>query len=402
MPRQRLYIGPMRTRRWTWFSLWLPVALLGCPGGEADEVLDDDDSAPVGDDDDSAAWYDPGDHGPYEAGFVTLLHTDPRGKELTIEVWYPAAPAVGDEPDTYWPDLNFVFGGYRDASPVPDGAPYPLVAFSHGYGGIRYQSPYLTEHLARHGFVVAAVDHTHNTLADLDMDYAAQVLAERPADIRHTVDHVLDLASTGDPLLGGMVAGPEYAMLGHSFGAVTTLILAGGALDIEHALAYCEEHDVYACAYTGTLGEVDFDDAVPDERIVASVAMSPGAWYIFGPDGDGLGETAETLVFGGDQDAELDYLEEIRPTYEAMGAPKGLATLADAGHWGFSDICEIVPLFEECHGEGWMDVQQVHDISVPLTTAYLQVKLAGDDRYTPWLAPGHLAEVEGLTWESGE
>jgi len=384
--------------------LTLAGTTASCSGPEEEAGPDDDDDSAIAadDDDDVVPWYDPGDPGPYEPGFVTRVHTDSRGKELTIEVWYPAEPEGGDEPDSYWPDLNFVFGGYRDAPPATDGAPYPLVAFSHGYGGIRYQSPYLTEHLASHGFVVAAVDHTHNTFMDLDMDYAAQVLAERPDDIRHTVDHVLDLSADGDPILGGMVEGPQYAMLGHSFGAVTTLILAGGELDIEHALAYCEEHDVYACAYTGTLGEVTFEDTVSDDRIVASVAMSPGAWYIFGPDGVGLGQVSEALVFGGDQDAELDYLEEIRPTYEALGAPKGLATLADAGHWGFSDICEIVPIFEECHGEGWMDVERVHAISVPLTTAYLEVTLARDDRYAPWLSEEQLAAVQGLTWEHEE
>ncbi len=378
--------------------MWLTIlaGLVGCGSG------DDDDSAAPADDDDADEWFDPGEAGPHEAGFVTLLHTDDRGKELTIEVWYPAAPEAGDEPDSYWPELDFTFGGFRDAPPVTVGAPYPLVAFSHGYGGIRYQSPYLTEHLARHGFVVVSVDHTHNTFMDLDMDHAAQVLAERPGDVRRAVDHVLDVSGGDDPLLGGMVAGPLYAMLGHSFGAVTTLILSGGTLDIEHALAFCEEYDLYACAYTGTLGEATFDDAAADDRIVASAAMSPGAWYIFGPDGTGLSGVSDILVFGGDQDAELDYVEEIRPTYEALGTPKQMATLAAAGHWAFSDICEIIPMFEECYGEGWMDVDQVHAISVPLTTAYLKVELAGDDRYEPWLDDTYLAEIEGLTWEHEE
>ncbi len=381
------------------------AALLGS-ACDPDDAADDDTSAADDDDttgeDEVPAWQAPDEPGPYEAGFVTLVHTDPRGKELTIDVWYPARPEPGDEPDSYWPDLNFVFGGYRDAPPDPRGAPYPLAAFSHGYGGIRYQSPYLTEHLARHGFVVASVDHNHNTFMDLDMDYAAQVLAERPGDVRHMVDHVLTQSADGHPLLGGMIAGPEYAMLGHSFGAVTTLIVAGGELDIEYALAFCAEFDLYACAYTGTMGEVTFEDAVPDPRVATAVAMSPGAWYVFGPDGVGLGQVSGALVFGGDEDDELDYLEEIRPAYEALGTPKALATLADAGHWGFSDLCEIVPIFDECHGEGWMDVEQVHAISVPLTTAYLGTTLLGDPRYEPWLEPEYLATLEGLTWEAVE
>ncbi len=381
----------------------LTAGAAGCPDADDDDATGDDDSAAdddSADDDAEPAWQAPDERGPYEAGFVTLVHTDPRGKELTVEVWYPARPGEGDQPDSYWPELNFTFDAYRDAPPDPRGAPYPLAAFSHGYGGIRYQSPYLTEHLARHGWVVAAVDHNHNTFMDLDMDFAAQVLAERPGDVRHAVDHVLALSADGHPLLEGMIEGPGYAMLGHSFGAVTTLIVAGGELDIPYALAFCEEFDLYACAYTGTLGEQTFEDAVPDARVQTAVAISPGAWYIFGPDGIGLQAVTGTLVFGGDEDDELDYDEEIRPAYEALGAPKAMATLADAGHWGFSDLCEVVPIFPECHGEGWMDVEQVHAISVPLTTAYLGVTMLGDERYAPWLDPAYLSAVEGLTWES--
>ena len=36
---------------------------------------------------------------------------------------------------------------------------FPLVVFSHGYGGLRTQSSFLTAHLASWGFVVAAPDH---------------------------------------------------------------------------------------------------------------------------------------------------------------------------------------------------------------------------------------------------
>ncbi len=387
----------------SWLSscaLLASALVLGCP---TDEAPADDDSADDPGDDDTAheaPWAEPDEYGAYEAGFTTLVHTDGRGKELTVEVWYPAAPIAGDEPDSYWPELDFVFGGYRDAPADARGAPYPLVAFSHGYGGIRYQSPFLTEHLARHGFVVASVDHTGNTFMDLDAEQAARVLAERPDDVRYAVDHVLERSNGDDLLLGGMVAGPAYGMAGHSFGAVTTLILGGGLLDIDHAIAYCETEDAYACRYVGTLGGQTFDDAVPDDRIVAVAPMAPGAWYLFGEEGSGLAGVVQPLVLAGDEDDELDYLEEIRPCYEAIGPPKRLATLDDAGHWGFSDLCDAVPIFPECHGDEWMDVDQVHAITNPLVTAWFGVHLAGDERYEPWLQPDHLDTLEGLTWEA--
>ena len=45
--------------------------------------------------------------------------------------------------------------------------PFPLVVYSHGSGGQRYVSAFLTEALAARGFVVAAADHTGNTALDV-------------------------------------------------------------------------------------------------------------------------------------------------------------------------------------------------------------------------------------------
>lgn len=36
---------------------------------------------------------------------------------------------------------------------------FPLVIFSHGYGGCGLKSVFFTEEMARHGYVVAAPDH---------------------------------------------------------------------------------------------------------------------------------------------------------------------------------------------------------------------------------------------------
>lgn len=44
--------------------------------------------------------------------------------------------------------------------------PFPLVVYSHGNGGLRYVSAFLTEHLASHGFIVVAPDHVGNTAID--------------------------------------------------------------------------------------------------------------------------------------------------------------------------------------------------------------------------------------------
>src|SRR5687768_5421843 len=80
--------------------------------------------------------------------------------------WYPALnPDELPEEVTYQESLARVEGhALRDAEPNRENAPYPLVVFSHGLGGFRFQSVFLMEHLASHGFVVIATEHPGSTV----------------------------------------------------------------------------------------------------------------------------------------------------------------------------------------------------------------------------------------------
>jgi predicted dienelactone hydrolase len=369
----------------------IAVLLLGCQGGG-------DDTAPA-----EVAWADPDTAGPYAVGATTLEFTDSRGKELTVEVWYPAIQPASGEPDPY--ELPVARAAYREADPAV-GGPFPLLAFSHGFGGIRYQSIFLTEHLASHGFVVVSPDHTHNTFLDLDEDFTPQVLFERPDDIRHSVDEVLRLSEAGDEIFGGMLD-PDagYGMMGHSFGGFTTLVVAGGELSYEGVLTYCKDNNARACGY---IDEIDPAMAEGhgqgDDRVLAAVPMSPGLWYAFGDEGEGLSGLDDLLVLGGDQDQVLDYSDEILPVYEALGTPRTLATFTDAGHYAFADICDIIPLFDDCaeEEEGWINLDQAHLITQTIVTAHFGVHVAGDERYAPWLEADALSVYPELIWTHEE
>ena len=329
--------------------------------------------------------------GPYDVGVTTWRRFNDDGKRMTVEVWYPARPEPGDEVDGY-EEIDIVRDAYRDAPFDLRGAPYPLVAFSHGFGGVRYQSSYLTSWLASHGMVVASVDHVGSTMFDLDMEGAARVAAERPADVRFAVDLVGDLM--------GQLADPDdgYAMVGHSFGAWTTLVVAGGLLDTEALDAHCAQFDPAGCGFiTGQgLAEFDLSQTVPDPRARVAVALAPGLSYSFGPAGEGLGANVPTLVQGGTRDSDMPYDEEIRPVFEALPEGSALATLADAAHFGFSDLCEVAPL-DECDGQeqGFMDVARIHELSRTLTTAWIRAVWLEQEGEGSFLA----GEGEDLTWE---
>src|SRR5262245_58058281 len=120
--------------------------------------------------------YDPFRRGPHPAGVRTATVTDGDrdGRRLPIELWYPAAAAhAGADLDPATQDAYELVPGLpatrqeavRDAAAAP--GTFPVIAFSHGYGGHRRQSTFLCSHLASHGYVVVGIDHTGNTIFDI-------------------------------------------------------------------------------------------------------------------------------------------------------------------------------------------------------------------------------------------
>ncbi len=349
----------------------------------------------------------PTDRGPYTVGVTTMSFTDARGKDLVVEVWYPGEAVEGDTPDPYEPT---VLSGTAYRGLVPDlrGAPYPVLAFSHGMAGIRFQSVFLTEHLASWGYVVVSPDHPRNTFLDIDPDATIDVILERPDDVRNSVDEFARRAGADDPALGGLLGGADtvdaYVALGHSFGALTTLILGGGAVDFDAVLRFCARSSTFACSFVDGLdASMAEGHGMADPRITGIVPYAPGVWYAFGDSGEGLAETVPPLVFLSDADDVLPYTSEGQPTYAALAAPKLGATFHGAGHYAYSDICELVPfLFDECTETGWLDIEVAHENTLALTVAWLQQHVRGDDSMAAWLDPTHWDSDPTLTLDRAE
>ena len=364
--------------------MFLVVAMLACSSSnEADVVV----SPP--------AWVAPDQVGPYAVGATTRMFTDKRGIELTMEIWYPARDP-NTEPDRY-PELPIVGQAHRDADVDHRGGPYPLVAFSHGFGGIRYQSSFLTEHLASHGFVVVSPDHPNNTLLDLDDSMTVDVMLNRPADVAEAVDAFMALVESDDGL-AGLVDDDAYAMVGHSFGGFTSLVLGGGQLDLRYGVAFCESNAIAGCFFMDGL---DVDTSVvpeADPRVQLIVPLTPGGWYAFGEDGIGLEQTVPSLVLAGDRDTELPYNQEAVPIMNALASPSIGVTLHGAGHWGFSDLCAFIPL-DDCAGEdkGYMDPIRAQSITRTMVTAAVGDAMTGNADYRAWLDPDVWGEDVSVT-----
>lgn len=182
--------------------------------------------------------YDPFMRGPFPVGARTVEKPDAaRNRLFPCELWYPAASSYTGQDletktqDCFTPRPN---GTERRQQAVRDAAARsgisPLVVFSHYSGGHRRASTFLCTHLASHGYVVAALDHSEviaPELARRDGETEEQrkarwqaVIASRVPDVRFLLDHLLhsgawNSAAKFDPARIGIV--------GHSFGAWTAL-----------------------------------------------------------------------------------------------------------------------------------------------------------------------------------
>jgi predicted dienelactone hydrolase len=339
--------------------------------------------------------------GGYQVGVTTVELTDGSrdGRTLEVEVWYPARP----DPDAFHESYDleagalrlgtFVspLGAVRDAEPDRRGGPWPVVLFSHGSGGTRYQSVFLSERLVSHGMVVIAPDHAGNTMGDLlfgeDTDMARSAM-DRPLDLSFLIDELVERTDQTLPMLSGLLDADRIAASGHSFGGYTCLAVAGAELDLDEGRAYCADHpDEVACSLVDDFEEDQHTLSFRDPRVRACVALAPGGYQLLGARGMALVDVP-TMIQGGDADRTTPLDLEQEPMYAALGSPSWLAVFRDAGHFTFTDMCRLVDMYgreafediganvltDGCNEEN-IEPAVAHEILMTLTTALFQIVL---------------------------
>ena len=144
--------------------------------------------------------------------------------------------------------------------PKSGNGPFPVILFSHGLGGSREGYAYLGNHWASHGFVSVHLQHlgsdsgvlqgAEQPLAALKTSAANPTNAiNRALDVRFALDQLTNLNADAGPLHGRLDL-KHIGLAGHSFGAHTTLAVAGQGANL-----------------TG--------GRFADARVTAAIAMSP-------------------------------------------------------------------------------------------------------------------------------
>lgn len=154
-------------------------------------------------------------------------------RNLTLELWYPSQSSH-KKPATYrsvtrlHKPYELLGNAYRNTEPVDKGQ-FPLVIISHGYTGDRTIMFYLAEHLASHGYVVAAIDHTDSTNAEVNFiksPYSGfpSTLLNRAKDQQFVMDYL----TTQNTLFKHIINTNSAAVIGYSMGGYGAINTVGG------------------------------------------------------------------------------------------------------------------------------------------------------------------------------
>lgn len=121
-----------------------------------------------------------------------------------------------------------------------NGTALPVVVFSHGLGGSKEGYAFLGQHWAAHGYVSIHLTHPGSDTAKARAGGLAAmraamidpaILAGRPQQVAAVID-ALPAIALAVPGLTGRVDGGRVAVAGHSYGAYTTLAVAGLRIDL--------------------------------------------------------------------------------------------------------------------------------------------------------------------------
>jgi predicted dienelactone hydrolase len=167
---------------------------------------------------------------PFNVGFqVVTVSGRPR-----LATWYPTAEAAASF--QYIPTVR---GTVARGGSLSDCGRFPMVVFSHVWTGCATQSTFFTEELARHGYVVAAPDHSdalcsaEGTLVPRfiapDVSFSRPDLwtdatyAARRDDVRRAIEWMLQADQ-----FRSHVDSDRIGAVGHSLGGYTVIGLVGG------------------------------------------------------------------------------------------------------------------------------------------------------------------------------
>ncbi|MGJ8687677.1 MAG: alpha/beta hydrolase family protein, partial [Spongiibacteraceae bacterium] len=180
-------------------------------------------------------------------------------------------------------------------------SPRPLVIYSHGFMSTRTGGSYLAEHLASHGYIVAAMNYPLTTMRAAGGPYVNDVV-NQPEDVGFLIDQFLSWSEEQGHQFYRAVDAERIAAVGLSLGGMTTSLLG-------------------------------FHRQKADPRIAAAVSIA-GPTFPFGPDFYSWRQLPFMMI-ASPIDPMIDYATNAKFIPERVPGSI-LLTISNASHTGFA------------------------------------------------------------------
>ena len=213
--------------------------------------------------------------GQYNVGTTSYNFVDPErdeiytedendNREITARVWYPSQDVTDAAPEAYLnPELTsgiaseleipnedlqgvtqfLTTNSVTDAPLAEDQSEYPVLVFSHGFGGLPEFNTIKAEELASQGYVVVGINHTYDSTASVlsdgeivsqssvfDVENQSELLELigesvdiRAEDAQFVLDELTTIDAGDDPneLFSGHLDLEKVGIFGYSLGGAT-------------------------------------------------------------------------------------------------------------------------------------------------------------------------------------
>ncbi len=386
--------GASRRKHLFLFAVWIVLLvspLASCQQGTSSEPA-------------AAAFHPPDVEGPYTVGVRSLYLVDEsryeawgkRHRALPLEIWYPSTGSggrinrmhdmIGELPPEAGPLLEGLYGesfeefwnlptsALRDAAVLTPPSPYPVIFFSHGFMGLRYQNFTLAEYLASHGFVVVSVDHYGNCalvnvpgtpLVLFNPFSSVSSYFDRTEDVLFVFNRLQEMNQDKNGVWHGVFDLDRFAVSGHSYGGLTSL-LSGVAFDFVKAVAPL--NPAWAGDFPPDFSKPIFMLQGENDRFVGS--MNEATWNLF----QGAASTRKVFI-----------------------------NFINGGHYNATDVCVLAPpsiafLVQGCEPPH-IDFHLANRIANAYMTAFFRSVLLEDPRTEGYLMDNHFSdEVELVTF----
>jgi predicted dienelactone hydrolase len=264
-------------------------------------------------------------------------------RSLTLEVWYPAekgsALASYSNETRSGKRFEIQANAYRDAAIAKSNEKYPVIVISHGYTGYRTLMYYLGEHLASHGYVVAAIDHTDST--NEEVNFAESPYSGFPSTLlNRSRDQVFTLGAVANhAFFQEAVDATKAGVIGYSMGGYGAVSTAGACYAF---------NDQTAATFTGTTapevvtkvkqalntcagGNVSSDKVLPEWKAALALAPWGGQHQLF--DVKSLNDIQIPVLYVAGDNDDISGYDGIKWLFDNTGS-KGtkLLTVKNARH----------------------------------------------------------------------